>query len=320
MSFASAHLTNSDPIKSGNFERNRGRRTLGWVKTALPTHVIATRDHVRFAGKEQWVTFAATHCDDVFVKDIKSVNSYRITSTFDPLNTQLTAFIVTPSINLRSLLRLIRRGVLWLKVVLRTLDLRLSCCGRWLSDSNGEIFTTGHRDHRRHLEGFNEAWWARLTRIIPIWGTGGYWSHAKLPDTIRAHHVEMPRTCDDARVFFSASNLRNDYVEGAGAGHANKISQIKVLSWRVRGLKLRINAELTLSVVTPHENFSVFDLVHHILVARRSSNFRLMVSIELLRCSDRSQIVILTIFFFFIVVVWKGSFVCLINFGWSLII
>ena len=103
----------------------------------------------------------------------------------------------------------------------------------------------------------------------------------------------MACACHNTRVFFSASYLRNDNVEGARARHSNKISQIDVLGG-IRSLKLRIDSELSLTVIAPHKDFSVLDLVSD-LAHLFFLVLLVILSIKLLWGMKRGQI-FLTIF------------------------
>lgn len=118
----------------------------------------------------------------------------------------------------------------------------------------------------------------------------------------------MTRTCHNTRVFFSTSHLRNNNVEGARARNADKIGQIKVLGG-IGSLKLRIDSELSLTVITPHKDFSVLDLVSHLVHLL----LLVVLCVELLWSVERGQIIV-AIFF-----VGKGSFVSAIL-GRSLVV
>ena len=81
--------------------------------------------------------------------------------------------------------------------------------------------------------------------------------NAKLAEVVGAHHVQMALIGDNARVPLTARHLLDNNIEAAGPWYFHIAGSLTVLR---KHFCLRINAELTISVLSPNEDFRVLEI------------------------------------------------------------
>lgn len=81
--------------------------------------------------------------------------------------------------------------------------------------------------------------------------------NTKLTEVVGAHHVQMALIRDNARVPLTARHLLDNNIEAAGPWYFHIAGSLTVLRQHFR---LRINAELPIPVLSPHENFRVLEI------------------------------------------------------------